>query len=181
MLSRRTALPFVDLTILLLAWIVLLVNPPKQAEAARPVADYVLFVVWDLGRDTDLDVYVQGPDRSTVWFRAKDAGYMSVDRDDLGNVRDSGPVNQEIVSFRAPLDGSYLVSVHTYNDRSGAGSGLVAFELQNRDGKSLWQAAFPLPAPNIEVGVVELTFRAGRFVRSYPSSALIRHGARRRP
>ena len=178
MFSRRTALPFVDLVLILLAWIVLLINPPERQANAKPVADFTLYVVWDPGRNTDVDVYVRGPDLKVIWYSRKDVGYMSVDRDDLGNVRDSGPLNQEIVGFRAPPDGSYYVSVHTYRENA-QGPGTVALELDDRHGKNLWGGHLPIPALRQEAPVIEFVFRDGAFVGTHPSRALIRQEARR--
>ena len=177
MFSRRTALPFVDLVLILLAWIVLLINPPQNQANAKPVADFTLYVVWDSGRNTDVDVYVRGPDLQVIWYSRKDAGYMSVDRDDLGNVRDSGPLNQEIVGFRAPPDGSYYVSVHTYRE-SAQGPGTVVLALDDRSGKNLWGGQLPIPEYRQEAPVIEFVFKDGAFVGTHPSRALVRQEAR---
>ena len=178
-LSRRVATPLLDGLFLLLCWLLLIVNP-AQSENAKPIADYVLIVAWDMGRPTDIDVYVQGPDLRVVWYRDKDAGYMSVDRDDLGRVRDNGPINQEVVSLREPPDGSYLITIHTYRDPV-AEPGHVALLLQHRSGTVVWHAELPMPPNDAEVGVVELVFVEHMFRKSYPSTALIRHAARRGP
>lgn len=175
MFTRRTALPFVDLVLILLCWIVLLIHPPVKQSNAKPVADFVLFVAWDMGRNTDVDVYVRGPDDKIAWFNGKDRGYMSIDRDDLGNVRDSGPLNQEIVGFRAPPDGSYFVSIHNYRE-DAKGPGTVILELDDRRGTQLWTGAVPIPPHREETAVIEFVFKGGAFVASYPSDALIRQG-----
>lgn len=182
MFNRWLAVPFIDFLLLLVGVTVLMAHPilSQQKSQSKPVADFALYVAWDLGRNTDVDVYVQGPDGKVAWFSRKDVGYMSIDRDDLGRVRDSGPLNQEIVAFRAPLDGSYLVSVHTYRENA-EGPGTVALELSSRDGKNLWHGQVPIPAYWQEAPVIEFVFRGGAFVASYPSTALIRQGAKREP
>lgn len=172
----RAQLAFIDLLFILLLLFVLIINPPTKESAARPMADFMLFIVWDAGRNTDLDVYVRGPDRAVAWFRTKDIGYASIDRDDLGATRDYSTLNQEIVGFRSPPDGSYLVSLHTYRE-SAPGPGTVLMALQTRAGQDVWGVEIPLPGPLVEVGVVEFVFREGAFVRALPSSALIRHAA----
>lgn len=169
----KAQIAFLDVLFNILLIVFLLVNPPKQEAQAKPIADYMLYVVWDTGRATDLDVYVQGPDRHVAWYRSKDIGYVSIDRDDLGHRRDSGPINQEIVSFRSPPDGSYFVSVHTYREEA-TGPGTVSLELVSRDGTANWQTQVPLPASNQENGVVEFVFEGGKLVKAYHSSQLIR-------
>ena len=138
----------------------------------------MLYVVWDMGLDEDIDTFVQGPDGRTIWYRNRDVGYMSLDRDDLGMLRDSGPINQEIASFRSPPDGSYLVSIHDYNNRDNAPLGRTALELCDREGKVVWSAVVPTPVPGEEVPLVELQFAGGKLVATYPSTAMIRSAAR---
>ena len=177
MLSRWLAVPFLDFLLFLLALTVLLIHPEtQQRDASRPVADFALFVVWDQGRNTDLDTYVQGPTGEVLWYRRRDLGYISLDRDDLGRARDSGPSNQEIVSFRQPPDGSYLVSVHTYREQD-QGRGQVKLELLDRAGKQLWTGALAIPLDRDEAPVIEFEFRSGKFAASYPSGAMIRYAA----
>ena len=168
---------FLDLLFNLVIILLLMVHPPQKQANAKPVADFTLYVVWDVGRNTDVDVYVRGPDGKVVWYVSDDVGYMSVDRDDLGNVRDSGPLNQEIVGFRAPPDGSYYVSVHTYRENA-QGPGTVALELDDRHGKNLWGGHLPIPALRQEAPVIEFVFKDGAFVGTHPSRALIRQEAR---
>ena len=165
------------LNLALLGW--LLVNPSMSEASSKPIADFVLRVVWPLGRDTDIDVYVKGPSKQVVWYSAKDAGPFSIDRDDLGARRDSGPINQEIVSFRSPPNGSYYVSVHNYREGEPSSEGIVALELEGRDGRKLWHKEVEIPVYNQEIAVAEFLFSEQKFVKAYPSAEKLRHGALR--
>ena len=89
--SKWVAIPFIDTLLLIVGVIALLAHPVAKTAASRPIADYVLYVVWDTGLDEDIDVFVQGPDGQTTWYRNRDIGYASIDRDDLGSIGTVGP------------------------------------------------------------------------------------------
>lgn len=175
-MPRRSAgwqVAFLDLLFNLVVILTLMVHPPTKQANAKPVADFTLYVVWDVGRDTDVDVYIRGPDGKVCWFQRQNIGYVSIDRDDVGSHNDSGPLNQEIVGFRQPPDGHYWISIHTYNERA-QGPGKVAFELDDAQGRRLWSAQLPIPANHDETPVIEFEFKDGDFVRYYPSQEMIR-------
>ena len=174
MLSRWVAIPFIDTLLLIVGVIALLAHPVAKTAASRPIADYVLYVVWDTGLDEDIDVFVQGPDGQTTWYRNRDIGYASIDRDDLGLHRDSGPINQEIVSLRSPPDGNYFVSIHDYNNKDDRPLGHTALELCDREGKVAWSTVVPTPEMGAELPVIELEFQGGKLVATYPGTAMIR-------
>jgi hypothetical protein len=63
-----------------------------------------------------------------VWFRAREAGLMHLDRDDRGLTNDMvvidgkqvvNPLNQEVVTLRGIEPGEFTVNVHYYESKNG--------------------------------------------------------------
>lgn len=136
MVRRRTAeLGFTDLLFnALLGFVVmfvlafLLINPVAKTGAVDNKAEFLITLAWPDGRKEDVDLYVADPEGRLVWFRAREAGLMHLDRDDLGLGNDVmevagkkvvNPVNQEIVSIRGIATGEYVVNLHLYRDDRG--------------------------------------------------------------
>ncbi|MGI9421163.1 MAG: hypothetical protein ACR2RA_25335 [Geminicoccaceae bacterium] len=136
MVRRRTAeLGFTDLLFnALLGFVVmfvlafLLINPVAETGAVDNKAEFLVTLTWPDGRREDVDLYVADPEGRLVWFRAREAGLMHLDRDDLGLGNDVmevagkrvvNPVNQEIVSIRGIASGEYVVNLHLYRDDRG--------------------------------------------------------------
>ena len=76
----------------------------------------------------DIDAWAQDPGGNLVWFRAREAGLMHLDRDDRSLANDSivvngksiiNPLNQEVVTLRGSATGKYTVNAH--DDRSKDG------------------------------------------------------------
>jgi hypothetical protein len=132
---QRSELGFTDLLFnALLGFVVmfviafLLINPVAETGAVDNKAEFLITLTWPDGRMEDVDLYVEDPDGRLVWFRAREAGLMHLDRDDLGQSNDVievagkkivNPVNQEIVSIRGLAAGEYVVNVHLYRDDGG--------------------------------------------------------------
>jgi len=76
----------------------------------------------------DIDTWVQDPGGNLVWFRAREAGLMHLDRDDRGLANDTivvngrqivNPLNQEVVTLRGIAAGEYTVNAHYYESKDG--------------------------------------------------------------
>lgn len=101
----------------------LMINPIARTGAVDAKAEFLITLSWPDGRSEDVDLYVEDPAGNLVWFRAREAGLMHLDRDDLGRsndvIRIGGreivhPLNQEIVSIRGVQPGEYVVNLHLY-------------------------------------------------------------------
>jgi hypothetical protein len=95
----------------------------KDADSARPRAEFVITLAWPDDLDDDLDLWVEDPNGALVFFQRREDGLMHLDRDDLGARNDivqtvDGPVqfegNQEVVMIRGIIQGEYVVNVHAY-------------------------------------------------------------------
>jgi len=101
----------------------LMINPIAKTGAVDAKAEFLITLSWPDGRTEDVDLYVEDPAGNLVWFRAREAGLMHLDRDDLGRSNDVirvagrdivNPLNQEIVAIRGIQPGEYVVNLHLY-------------------------------------------------------------------
>jgi hypothetical protein len=110
--------------------IALLAMNPKALKAGDipSKAEYIINVSWPDNNPNDIDTWVQGPGGEMVWFRAREAGLMHLDRDDRGMTNDVivingkqivNPLNQEVVTIRGIAPGEFTVNAHYYDSKDG--------------------------------------------------------------
>ena len=101
----------------------LLINPIADEGKIDPVTEFMLVLEWPDHLPTDLDIHVKTPMGDIISFRHKDAGWIVLDRDDLGASNDAYMVNgekvivkknMEVVNINAIVPGEYFVNVHYY-------------------------------------------------------------------
>jgi hypothetical protein len=126
--------PFYDMLFnLLIAFVfcfivaLLAMNPKALKAGDVPAkAEYMLTLSWPDGNPNDIDTWVQGPSGELVWFRAREAGLMHLDRDDRGIENDTivvngskfvNPINQEVVTLRGIAPGEYIVNAQYYETK----------------------------------------------------------------
>ncbi len=125
-----TFVPFTDILLnILMGFAIMvfisfsLIRPDALAGTVQLNAQYIITVSWPDGNPDDIDTYVQDPSGNIVWYRNLEAGFLSLDRDDRGNYRDTlvvngvrieNPLNQEIVTLRGIVPGEYVVNVEHY-------------------------------------------------------------------
>lgn len=141
MRRRRTAReaevdPFYDMLFnMLIAFVfcfivaLLAMNPKALKAGDIPAkAEFIINVSWPDMDPNDLDTWVQDPTGELVWFRAREAGLMHLDRDDRGLTNDMvvingkqvvNPLNQEVVTLRGIAPGEFTVNVHYYETKNG--------------------------------------------------------------
>jgi hypothetical protein len=127
--------PFSDLLFnTLLAFVVLFavaliaMNPKAKTGDIPAKAEYIVTVTWPDLNPNDIDTWVQDPGGNLVWFRAREAGMMHLDRDDRGLSNDTivingqkvvNPLNQEVVTLRGIAPGEYTVNLFYYETKNG--------------------------------------------------------------
>ena len=113
---RAVALGAIEILICLLGAVMLMVNPDagKAKPAIETLGRYAIDMTWPGKLDQDMDLWVQDPDGNVVWFQSRDAGYMSLQHDDLGRYNDPTNTNHERVILRWAVEGEYVVNVHAY-------------------------------------------------------------------
>lgn len=107
---------------------IMFMNPVAKKGIIDPKAEYIITINWKDMSPDDIDLYVEDPNGSLVWFRNREAGLVHLDRDDRGIVNDTiningeeiqNPLNQEVVTIRGVVPGEYVVNVHYYATETG--------------------------------------------------------------
>ena len=127
---RDSAEAFTDLLfnallgfVFMFAIAVIFMNPIAKTGVIDTKAEYLITVTWPEGNPSDVDTWTQDPAGNIIWYAAKEAGLMHLDRDDTGTDRDvlvvngltvANPLNQEIVSIRGIVPGEWTVNVQMY-------------------------------------------------------------------
>lgn len=139
----------------LLAIALMLIRPPTEpAKSVSLRAEFVLTMTWPDGSFDDVDLWLMLPDGKKVFFRQQDVEYVTLDRDDLGAMRDFytdgngqrqlATGNREMMTIRAIVPGRYVVAAHVYAANATATD-------YDQPGKE-WRATVPLPyAASLEV------------------------------
>ena len=127
--------PFSDLLfntllafVMLFAIALIAMNPKAKAGDIPAKAEFIVSVTWPDMNPNDIDTWVQDPGGNLVWFRAREAGMMHLDRDDRGLSNDTivingqkvvNPLNQEVVTLRGIAPGEYTVNLFYYETKNG--------------------------------------------------------------
>jgi hypothetical protein len=149
----------------------LLINPIARTGAVDAKAEFLITLSWPDGRSEDVDLYVEDPSGNLVWFRAREAGLMHLDRDDLGRINDViqitgreivNPLNQEVVSIRGIQPGEYVVNLHLYRAAADARPvpAMVKVEKLNPKVEIVFYGEIVLERPSDERTAVRFSLRA---------------------
>src|ERR1700729_4325163 len=67
-------------------WVAMVhVNPVHaKVDGVKPKAEFLIQAEWDVNRDVDLDLWVQGPSKKPVFYGSRQVGCAELDRDSLG-------------------------------------------------------------------------------------------------
>jgi hypothetical protein len=106
----------------------ILIRPEVTDGKINPKAEYMITAQWPDGHQDDVDLIVEDGEGNLVWFDAREAGLMHLDRDDRGWLGDSitvsgkkieNPLNQETVTIRGIAAGEYVVNLLHYKAETG--------------------------------------------------------------
>lgn len=112
----NTAIAFALLAVIFIA----LANPPGAEEEKRktvPPGNVIVEIYWDDKLNTDVDLWVRGPDGIPVGFSNLVGVNYNLLRDDLG-IRENDPVNYESTFSRGLPAGEHCVNVHLFSNAS---------------------------------------------------------------
>ena len=102
---------------------VMLINPEARTGLIDPKAEYILSIRWQDHSEDDIDIWVENPEGSVLWFKNTEVGLLHLDRDDRGKLNDTivvgdqeieNPLNQEVVTLRGVIRGEYIANLHYY-------------------------------------------------------------------
>jgi hypothetical protein len=107
-----------------LFFLAVLAMAPKASEGkVDSKAEFIITMDWPDNSPDDVDLMVQDPGEEIAWYRHKEAGFLTLDRDDRGGVHDtilisgrraSTPIREEVLTIRGIVAGEYVVNVSQY-------------------------------------------------------------------
>lgn len=129
MINRPTAVAFIDFLFVLVfifcgATAVLMLEKHQHDGNVINKAEFVATLEWNENSNSDVDLWARNPTGDIVYFKNKDAGLMTLDRDDTGvnddliknsagqTVKD--PIRREVISIRGIEPGQTTINVMLY-------------------------------------------------------------------
>jgi hypothetical protein len=113
-LARDTYLNLLMVVLLLLVILIRMLNPPTQDAQALAPSRLRVEIAWHKG-DFDIDLWVLAPgEPRAVGYSRKSGKAVDLLRDDLGDMSDPWPLNEESVETRGVNEGEHIVNVHCY-------------------------------------------------------------------
>src|SRR5437868_14578635 len=98
----------------------LAVSPDAKEGKIDSKAEFLITMDWPDNHPDDFDLFVQDPAGNIAWYRRREAGFLTLDRDDRGGANDfivvSGkkilsPIRKGIVTVRAIVAGECTVNL----------------------------------------------------------------------
>jgi hypothetical protein len=117
-----------DLLLCVLSVVIVAVAPTRaKVDGVKPKAEFLITADWPVALDSDVDLWLVGPDKKPVFYGAREAACASLDRDSLGystsqiTLADGSTAqsesNKETTTIRCIAPGHYDVGVNLYSDR----------------------------------------------------------------
>ncbi len=106
----------------------LAISPDSKEGKIDSKAEFIITMDWPDNHPDDLDLFVQDPLGNIAWYRHREAGFLTLDRDDRGGANDfivvngrkiASPIREEIVTVRGILRGEYTVNVSHFQATTG--------------------------------------------------------------
>lgn len=106
----------------------LMVSPDVKDGKIDSKAEFIITMDWPDNHPDDLDLFVQDPVGNVAWYRHREAGFLTLDRDDRGGANDfivingrkiPSPIREEIVTVRGIVAGEYTVNVSHFRATTG--------------------------------------------------------------
>jgi hypothetical protein len=95
----------------------------KTTEGVKPPVFLIVTASWSNDIDVDVDLHIRCPNGHNLNYAMKEACFANLERDARGSVSDfiqfssqkvTRITNKEIVSFRTPVQGEWIVNVNWY-------------------------------------------------------------------
>ena len=106
----------------------LAVSPDTKDGKIDSKAEFIITMDWPDNHPGDLELFVQDPVGNIVWYRHREAGFLTLDRDDRGGSNDfivvngrkiASPIREEIVTVRGIVRGEYTVNLSHFQATTG--------------------------------------------------------------
>jgi hypothetical protein len=104
------------------------ISPDNKDGKIDSKAEFLITMDWPDNHPDDLDLFVQDPIGNIAWYRHREAGFLTLDRDDRGGANDfiivngvklPSPIREEIVTVRGVVAGEYTVNVSHFRATTG--------------------------------------------------------------
>jgi hypothetical protein len=129
--ERRWPVPFLDLSntlffffVALFALALLVISEETSKAKVDTSSKLLVTMTWRDGSGNDVDLWLKLPNEDTVSFRTRQAGFASLDHDNLGlgstavhnaeGALVTDPKRDEVIFIRATMPGTYVVNLHLY-------------------------------------------------------------------
>jgi hypothetical protein len=106
----------------------LAISPDAKDGKIDSKAEFIITMDWPDNHPDDLDLFVQDPIGNIAWYRHREAGFLTLDRDDRGGANDfilvngrkiPSPIREEIVTVRGIVPGEYTVNLSHFQATTG--------------------------------------------------------------
>jgi len=106
----------------------LAISPDAKEGKIDSKAEFIITMDWPDSHPDDLDLFVQDPIGNIAWYRHREAGFLTLDRDDRGGANDfivvngrkiASPIREEIVTVRGIVAGEYTVNISHFQATTG--------------------------------------------------------------
>ncbi|MFN3622717.1 MAG: hypothetical protein ACK4TP_01515 [Hyphomicrobium sp.] len=106
----------------------LALSQQKDSGKIDTKAELFVSMTWPDNHPDDFDLFVQDPLGNVVWYRRRDIGFLTLERDNRGGANNFinvggekilSPSRQELVSIRGIVAGEYTVNVYHFSARTG--------------------------------------------------------------
>jgi hypothetical protein len=106
----------------------LAISPDAKDGKIDSKAEFIITMDWPDSHPDDLDMFVQDPIGNIAWYRHREAGFLTLDRDDRGGANDfilvngrkiPSPIREEIVTVRGIVPGEYTVNLSHFQATTG--------------------------------------------------------------
>ena len=106
----------------------LAISPDAKDGKIDSKAEFLITMDWPDNHPDDFDLFVQDPAGNIAWYRRREAGFLTLDRDDRGGANDFivvngkkilSPIREEIVTVRGIVPGEYTVNVSHFQATTG--------------------------------------------------------------
>ena len=104
------------------------ISPDSKEGKIDSKAEFIITMDWPDSHPDDLDLFVQDPIGNIAWYRHREAGFLTLDRDDRGGANDfivvngrkiASPIREEIVTVRGIVAGEYTVNISHFQATTG--------------------------------------------------------------
>ena len=104
------------------------ISPDSKDGKVDSKAEFLITMDWPDNHPDDLDLFVQDPIGNIAWYRHREAGFLTLDRDDRGGANDfiiingrklPSPIREEIVTVRGVVAGEYTVNISHFQATTG--------------------------------------------------------------